>query len=609
MKSTWFNHLKNGLKRDLPQDQIGTVNKPQDAKEVLKRLLPFMRVYWKSGLIGGLLIIFTSLLAFPQPLVYRFLVDDVILARRLDLLSWALLLVIGIKLLDIGAGLLQKYYLLDFEQSVILKIQEALLEHTLHLPKAFFDQNEVGYLISRVSSDVGGLRWFFSGTLVYLFTNLIRFLGGLGFLFYLEWRLALVSLLALPAMLFSVRYFSKRMRILSHHGMETHAGINKRLQETITSLPLIKAFSTEQRESERVMHAFEDQRQISLEQNVVGSLTDVLINLAPDLARGVVLLVGAYLAIQGEWTLGSLFAFQAYLGYVFNPAMYFANANLTLQNALASLERVMNLFDIVPEENLDTGKVIDHLDGSVEFKDVSFSYAGDQQVLKALSFKVKPGERVAVVGPSGVGKTTLVSLILCFYKPTEGEILFDGMPVSEYNLLSLRRRIGYVSQSSLLLSGTFNENLRYGNASASQEAVENAARTAGIHDFIISLPEGYDSRIDERAVNLSEGQKQRLSIARALVKDPDVFILDEPTAALDSIIERSIFDAIPPYVKDKTLFIIAHHLVTIQDADRILLLDDQGVLSIGTHQTLLAENAYYRQLCAQQQLNLLEKSV
>ena len=598
--SNWLKYYKAGITHDREPEKTSVRGEEINIRSAFKQLVPFIKPHWRIGLVSASLVFLASLMAFPLPLINRFLVDDVILARRMDQLPWAILLLGGFKLLDMGIEMLQDYYQAYFSQSVILDVQKALLDHLLDLPKAFFDKKEVGYLISRISSDVTGLRWFFSNTIAYLFTNLVKFIGGLAFLFYLEWRLALVSVVILPALLLRVRYFSKHLRILSHHSMEQYAVIVKRLQETIASIPLIKAFSTEQDESERVVAAIEGGRQLTMEQAVVSSVANRAINTAPDITKAIVLIVGAYLAIQGEWTLGSLLAFQSYLSYVLGPAMFFAQANFSLQNSMASLERVMGLFNIIPEDNLESGMEVDKLKGEITFKNVTFGYAGDQPILQDLNFQIQPGEHVAIVGPSGVGKTTLVSLILCFYQPNQGEILFDDLPVSDYHLPSLRRRIGYVSQSTLLLSGTFRDNLRYGHPEATQQELENACQAAGIHEFIANVPMGYDALIDERGANLSEGQKQRLSIARALIKNPDILLLDEPTAALDSIVERAIFDSLPQFIQGKTLFVVAHRLATIQNSDRILLLSGNRLVGMGTHHQLLTDSAYYRELVANQ---------
>ena len=602
VKNSWWTYLKSGLSRKLPEDRIGGHASNGSLKTSLTNLHPFLGRHWRKGAVGVLLIMFTSLLGFPQPLIMRYLVDDVILSRQLGLMAVAILLLAGILLAEKLTGLLQQFYFARFEQEVTLDIQQDLFSHVLSFPKAFFDEKQTGYLMSRLSSDVEGLRWFFSSTIVYIISNILRFAGGVVLLFYLEWRLAFGVLLIIPGLVFCIRYFSKKVHVLSHQNMEQQANVTSRLQESLSSVSLIKAFSTEARTVKRLMTQLTEAFHLSLEQTTISSLANLVINSMPGMAKVTVLALGAYWVIQGQWSLGSLLAFIAYLSYVFGPAQFLASANLQLQNARAALERVSALYDIIPEENVGAGEKTQRLRGEIEFRNVSFSYNEREPVLENISFHIQPGERLAIVGPSGVGKTTLLSLVLRFYKPGTGEIYFDGRPAGDYELGSLRRRIGYMSQSTLLLSGTIGENLRYGSPGAREEEIVRAATVADIHDFIESLPEGYETEIGEKGVNLSEGQKQRLALARAIVKDPDILVLDEPTSALDGQTEKTIFQCLPSIIKNKTLFVVAHRLSTMMNCQRIFLLNQHRLIAIGTHESLMESNDYYRSIASNQQI-------
>ena len=564
--------------------------------ENLRNLRPYLLRHWRNGVVGLFLILFASLLAFPQPLITRYIVDDVILKRQLGLLAGAIALLIVLILTEKLVKVFEDFTFARFEQGITLDIQQRLFERVLHFPKSFFDEIQSGYLMSRLSDDAEGLRWFFSSTVVYVISNLIRFVGGVGFLFYLEWRLAVIVLIILPGILLAMNYFARKVHVLSHRSMEQEANISSRMQEALSSAPLIKSFASEERTQYRLVSELKKAFQISLEQTAVNSVADMAISLLPAVSRGIALALGAYWVIKEEWTLGSLLAFQGYLGYVFGPAQFLATANLQLQKALAALQRIWALFRIFPEENSRAGIKVDHLKGEIEFRDVSFSYNGREHVLDRLSFLIRPGEHVGLAGHSGIGKTTLLSLVLCFYKPTSGVIYFDGRPASGLEVTSLRKRIGYVSQNTFLLSGTIMENLRYGNVGASDDEMIQAARTAEMHDFISSLPSGYDTEIGEKGIRLSEGQKQRLSIARALVKAPDILVLDEPTSSLDGRTEESVLRSLPAFVEGKTLLVVSNKLSTLKYCQRVLLLDENKRLSSGTHQQLMDTSEYYRSL-------------
>ena len=589
----WLILLKNALSLDMPEDHISHERKYGRIRDNLKHVYPSVLKYWKIGAFAYSLLLVNSLLSFPMPMISRYLIDDVILNKKLAMLLPMLGLIVIIAVFNQVSGKIQGFYNTRFDQKVMLHLQESLLSRVFALPKTFFDKIHRGYLMSRLTSDLSGVKWFFSSTIVQMFTQIVRFVGGAIFLFYLEWRIAIPVVLFLPIPLLVTKYFARKTYIMSHQGSERGARYSSVFQEVIASIPLIKSFSTEKHAINQITDEIKRNNKLANERYMLGALNGVVQSFIPQIAGFFVLGFGAYWVITGFWTLGTLIAFRSYLGYVYGPVNYLSSAANQLQSSRAALQRTAALFETIPEAHTEGGKKVEKLTGEVEFRNVSFSYEPEKPVLKNISLKASPGEHWAIIGESGIGKTTMISLIMRFYIPLSGEIFFDNNSASELNVRSLRSRIGYVAQSTLLLSGRIIDNLKYGNQNASNEDVVNAAKTADIHDFIEQLPDKYDTALTEGGINLSEGQKQRLSIARALVKNPDILIFDEPTASLDNVTEHSIYSHLPEVVKNKTTFTIAHRLGTIKNADKIIFLRRKKLPLIGTHQALINKDKDY----------------
>ncbi len=588
----WYKYLKQGLSRKLPVDKFNEESNYGRLRDNIKLLFPPIKKHWKAGLISMFVLVLSSVLTYPLPMINKYFIDDVLLKKRIDLVVPVVLLLTGIGLASYLTGVLKGFYNQRFTQEVILDLQKTMIDKVLSLPKFFFDKNRSGYLMSRISGDVHGVNWFLSGPMVQMFLQAMKFIGGVYFLIFLEWRLAIPVILTLPIPFFAMRYFAKRSYIMSHYTSEMNAKTNASLHETVNTVSLIKSFANEKKASKSLFRMLRKKVNIGYEQNSMNSLSSLINQLMPQVAKFAVMLFGAYWVISGEWQLGSLIAFQSYLSYVYGPVNQLSSSMNQLQTARATMDRVATILGMDSEENTDSGDEITKLTGSIEFDNVSFGYDKKKPVLSNLSFNIKAGEQWAVIGPSGIGKTTLISLLLKFYSTDSGDILFDDKSCKDINVRSLRRRLGYVAQSTSLQTGTILKNLKYGNPGASVEDIVKAAKIAGIHEFIEELPEKYNTHIEEGGANLSEGQKQRLSIARALVLNPDIYILDEPTASVDNLTEQSIYKALPETIKNKTTITIAHRLNTIKSAEKILFLRKNKIPLIGSHNELKGDDDY-----------------
>jgi ABC-type bacteriocin/lantibiotic exporter with double-glycine peptidase domain len=416
----------------------------------------------------------------------------------------------------------------------------------------------------------------------------------MAFLFYLKWQLALVVVIVLPLLILVVRSFSRRIHTLSHHNLEQGADVSRVVQESLAISPLVKAYSTERVTLRSITGKLKKALNLGLESASLNTGAGFSIGLFPDITKFFILVAGAVMIVNGHWTLGGLLAFQSYTGYVFGPTLFIADANIQLQKALVSLKRISGLFDIVPEQNLDRGRILRQPVDRIQFRGVSFAYGGNKQVLQEVNFTLHSGTMAALVGESGVGKTTLLSILMGFYRPDRGRVFFSNIPSEELNLTRLRKRIGYLSQTPHIISGTVEENIRFGTSGAKLQSVRKAARLAGINDFICQLPHQYRERLGEDGVNLSHGQRQRIALARVILRDPDIIILDEPTSALDQI-TMELFDRLVPQLQQKKiLIVVTHNQQLLRKADILLFLNREGRLKTGSWETFVRDPYYSR---------------
>jgi ABC-type multidrug transport system fused ATPase/permease subunit len=476
----------------------------------------------------------------------------------------------------------------DLRQRLFLHLQALTLRQHSRLP--------VGEAAYRLQADAGFLDQLLVRGLLPLVFSATTLVVMFAILAGIDGQLALVALAVVPFLFVWIRWSSRRIRPRAERTQALESRLTARLHESFAAIRLVKSYAREPYEGRR----FEGAATEAMEARVVLSAREAWFSLVVGnliaLGTSLVLLVGGVQVLRGRLTTGTLLVALAYLGFVYGPLAGIAGTIATLQQALASGRRVREAFSMATE--VDDGRVTAPLGGRIGFEDVTFGY-GDQPVLNGITFTAEPGELVALVGPSGSGKTTLVSLIPRFYDPASGRILIDGIDSRQYRLSSLRQQVAIVQQEVIVLAGSIRENLRYGSLDADDAAIEQAARAAHAHEFIMRQPHGYDTELAEAGVGLSGGEKQRLSIARAFLKNAPILILDEPTAALDTLSERLVFAAVEELRQDRTTFVIAHRLSTVRAADRILVLEAGRIVAEGTHEALLESSPLYRQLAAQ----------
>lgn len=491
----------------------------------------------------------------------------------------------------------QSYVMQMMGQRIMVDLRRDVYDHLHEVPMTFFDRNPVGRLVTRVTNDVDALNELFTAGIVSIIGDVLLLVGIMGVLFWLNWRLALVSFAILPLLLLLTFWFKTRARRSYRDVRVKLARINAYLQEHITGMPVIQLFNREKVTFDEFSDINDEHRVANIRAIVFYAIYYPGVELITALGIGLILWYGGGQVLAGFLSVGSLVAFLQYAQRFYQPLADLSEKYNILQAAMASSERIFSLLDEQVEiQSPDDAYSPDRVDGAVEFEDVTFAYRGGDPVLEDISFRVEPGETVAIVGHTGAGKSTLANLLLRFYDVQKGSVKVDGVDVREWDLSALRRGIAIVLQDVFLFSGNVAENIHLGEASIDQERLRWAAREVHAFDFIEALPEGFESRVRERGAGLSVGQKQLIAFSRALAFDPKVLILDEATSSIDTETEQRIQLALDRLLVDRTSLVIAHRLSTIQKADRILVLHRGELREQGTHQELLAHRGIYYRL-------------
>ncbi|MGQ9554454.1 MAG: ABC transporter ATP-binding protein [Anaerolineae bacterium] len=568
----------------------------------LWRVLRYMRPYiWQECLAFASMLGIASVgLAIPRYM--GSIVDRGIIGHSHAYLVYGVLIVLGLSIARAAMIFSQGYLTERVAQGIAYDQRNQLYQKLQRLSFSYYDRAETGQLLARATSDIDMIRRITGRGLLQLINASVTAIGTAAVLISVNPMLAVISMASMPLLVYVVQDYARKNRPMTLRAQNQLALVTSRLEQNLKGLAVVRAFAQEQAENQR----FERENALlygtNLEVVKLSASRQPTIRLLADISTVLLLWAGGYFVIRGGLTLGELVAFNAYLLNLVQPLRRFGWLTSMLSAATAGAERVFEILDL-PEEVQDApdAKPLPAVQGHVQFDNVSFGYLRDTPVLRQVSFEVEPGQVVAILGPTGSGKSTIINLLLRFYDPTEGRVLVDGYDIRKVTLASLRRQVGIVLQESTLFAGTARENIAFGHPEASDAEIEQAAQVAAIHDFIVSLPQGYDTLVGEKGIMLSGGQRQRIAIARAILKNPRVLILDDATASVDSETELEIQQALWQLMQGRTSFVIAQRVSTARRADAIMVLDKGCLVDMGKHEELLARcglyaDIYYGQL-------------
>ena len=618
-------HHGGGWRSFMRYDQ--SKGRPQVSRHLLGRVLGYARPYWRSLSLMLVAIGATALMGLVPPLLYRDLIDNVLPNRDFSRLSLLALGMIGIPVVSGLIGVGRRYLSARVGEGIIFDLRQTMYDHLQHMSLRFFTHTKSGEIVSRFNNDVVGAQSAVTGTLPDIVTNGITVISTLAVMISIEWRLALLSVVVLPLFLLPARRVGGILRRIRRQAMEYSADMSSIITETlgINGVLLVKTFGRQRQEVARFRETNRDVRDVGVRRALVGRWFFLGLGIASAIGTALIYWVGGYLVLREAITVGTIVAFAAYLTRLYGPISSLSNVQVGFAQSMVSFERVFEYLDLPVEIEDRPGAVeLGRVDGHLRFEGVSFSYLAEEELseqpasepgenahepeeavgiiatrrweLSDLSFEICAGQLAALVGPSGAGKTTITYLLPRLYDPTEGRITLDGHDLRAVSQESLARQIGMVTQETYLFHDSVRANLLYARPEATQAELEAACRAANIHDFIAALPDDYDTAVGERGYRLSGGEKQRLAIARVILKDPCLLILDEATSHLDSHSEALIQAALKPLLAGRTSLVIAHRLSTILAADQILVLDEGRLLEEGSHSELLARGGLYAHL-------------